>query len=114
MCSSGAVIVAVLRLVPFPKCASSNYEATQTPHTHKNLWQIASQHNWGQKSGQRGVITTTLIRTSFNEEVCMCLFMFNITYTVKSVFEELRFQTNPVDEFIFRMKKKVLQCILRL
>ena len=32
--SSGAIIVAVLRPVPFPKCASSNYKVTQTLHTH--------------------------------------------------------------------------------
>ena len=32
--SSGAIIVAVLQPVPFPKCASSNYKATQNPHTN--------------------------------------------------------------------------------
>ena len=31
---SGAVIVAVLRPVPFPKCASRNYTETQTTYTH--------------------------------------------------------------------------------
>ena len=34
MSSSGTINVAVLRPVPFPKCASSNYKATWTPHAH--------------------------------------------------------------------------------
>ena len=31
--TSGSVIVAVLRPVPFPMCASNDYTATQTTHT---------------------------------------------------------------------------------
>ena len=34
MSSSGALIVAVLQPMPFPKCASNSYKATQTPHTY--------------------------------------------------------------------------------
>ena len=37
MSSSGAVSVTVLRPVPFRKCASRNYNATQTPHTASHL-----------------------------------------------------------------------------
>ena len=32
--ASGSTIVAVLRPVLFPNCASSNYTMVQTPHTH--------------------------------------------------------------------------------
>ena len=39
--TGGVIIVAVLRTLPFPKCASSNYKATQTPHTHR------LHSNWG-------------------------------------------------------------------
>ena len=42
MNSSGAVIVTVLQPVPFPKCASSNYKAIQTPHTHIYDWGATS------------------------------------------------------------------------
>ena len=33
--NSGSVNVTLLRHVPFAKCASNNYKATQTPPTHK-------------------------------------------------------------------------------
>ena len=44
--SSGAIIVTVLRYVPFPKCASNNYNATQTPHRYIHTCIITWWLNW--------------------------------------------------------------------
>ena len=44
MSSSGDIIVVILRPVPFPECASSNYKVTQTPHAHHSHMDLDNIH----------------------------------------------------------------------
>ena len=67
MSSSGDIIVTVLRSAPFPKSASSNYKATQTPHT--NIYKHTED---GNDKGAHQSHIAERDNLNWSTQVCQC------------------------------------------